>query len=86
MAITKAVDLLGLSGIGRLYTPQISPQAVHKWVVTGIVPAGRVLAIEAATDGRVSRHELRPDLYPTSAASASSPAPASDHTTEREAA
>ncbi len=28
------------------------------------VPPGRVLAIEAATDHRVSRHELRPDLYP----------------------
>jgi DNA-binding transcriptional regulator YdaS (Cro superfamily) len=28
------------------------------------VPAERVLLIEAATGGRVSRHELRPDLYP----------------------
>ena len=28
------------------------------------VPAGRVLAVEIATGGRVRRDELRPDLYP----------------------
>jgi DNA-binding transcriptional regulator YdaS (Cro superfamily) len=32
---------------------------------TGKVPAERVLSIESATDGAVTRHELRPDLYPT---------------------
>lgn len=36
------------------------PQAVDQWE---IVPPGRVLAIEAATDGKVSRYELRPDIY-----------------------
>ncbi|WP_080419981.1 transcriptional regulator [Burkholderia ubonensis] len=42
-------------------------QAVSKMCSTGRVPAERVLAIEAATG--VSRHELRPDLYPTEPAS-----------------
>lgn len=28
------------------------------------VPAEHVIRIEAATDGVVTRHELRPDLYP----------------------
>jgi DNA-binding transcriptional regulator YdaS (Cro superfamily) len=28
------------------------------------VAAEQVLPIEGATDGKVSRHELRPDLYP----------------------
>lgn len=28
------------------------------------VPADLVLSIESATSGEVSRHELRPDLYP----------------------
>ena len=28
------------------------------------VPAEQVLVIERATKGRVTRHELRPDLYP----------------------
>jgi DNA-binding transcriptional regulator YdaS (Cro superfamily) len=37
----------------------ISSQAVVQW---DIVPPLRVLAVEAATG--VSRHDLRPDLYP----------------------
>ncbi len=41
----------------------VSGEAVRKWELHG-VPAERVLAIEAATDYQVSRHELRPDLYP----------------------
>lgn len=36
-------------------------QAIQKWI-RGSVPAERVLAIEEATG--VSRHELRPDIYP----------------------
>ncbi len=28
------------------------------------ISAEKVLAIESATDGKVSRHEIRPDLYP----------------------
>jgi DNA-binding transcriptional regulator YdaS (Cro superfamily) len=28
------------------------------------VPAGRVLRIEEITGGRLSRHTMRPDLYP----------------------
>ncbi len=41
----------------------VTGEAVRKWERKG-VPVGRVLAIEAATDHRVSRHELHPDLYP----------------------
>lgn len=40
----------------------ITSQAVNRMCATGRVPAERVLAIEEATG--VSRHELRPDLYP----------------------
>lgn len=37
--------------------------AVSKWLQSGKrLPAGHVLAVEAATN--VSRHLLRPDLYP----------------------
>lgn len=28
------------------------------------IPAEKVLPIELATNGQVSRHELRPDIYP----------------------
>ena len=37
----------------------ISPQAISQW---GKVPAERVLDVERITG--VSRHQLRPDLYP----------------------
>jgi DNA-binding transcriptional regulator YdaS (Cro superfamily) len=35
---------------------------VWKWLKSGRVPPTRVLAVEAATG--ISRHELRPDIYP----------------------
>ena len=38
----------------------ITTQAVYQW--TGATPPERVLDVEAATG--VSRHDLRPDLYP----------------------
>lgn len=40
----------------------VSDEAVRKYKRK--VPAERVLEIEAATGGQVSRHDLRPDLYP----------------------
>ncbi|AIL60913.1 transcriptional regulator [Pseudomonas alkylphenolica] len=39
-----------------------TPQAVQRMCATGRVPAERVLQIEKVTG--VSRHKLRPDLYP----------------------
>ncbi|NNA82964.1 transcriptional regulator [Pseudomonas lactis] len=39
-----------------------TPQNVQRMCATGRVPAKHVLKIEAASG--VSRHELRPDLYP----------------------
>ena len=41
----------------------IRPQAVSQWAQC---PGRRVLALEALCGGRVSRHALRPDLYPDS--------------------
>ena len=46
----RLAELLGVTG-----------QAVGQW---DRVPAERVLAVERATDGKVLRTELRPDLYP----------------------
>lgn len=43
---------------------KISQQAVQQWVAKGVVPAKRVLAVEAASG--VPRYKLRPDLYPAS--------------------
>lgn len=46
-------------------------QAVQRWRNRGLVPAERVLQVEKATGGRVSRYELRPDLYPQEVAESS---------------
>ena len=40
---------------------KITPAAVQLWKY---VPDRRVLGVEKLTGGRVTRHELRPDLYP----------------------
>lgn len=50
----------GQSALARMLG--CTSQAVSKMCATGRVPAERVIPIEAATG--VSRHELRPDLYP----------------------
>lgn len=53
----KAVK--GSTGLSRALNGEITPQAVSQWKQ---VPAERVLDVERATG--VSRHRLRPDLYP----------------------
>jgi DNA-binding transcriptional regulator YdaS (Cro superfamily) len=43
----------------------VSPGAVWQWInAYSKVDATNVLKIERATGGVVTRHELRPDLYP----------------------
>ena len=61
-AINQAVELLGLVGVGNLYLPPISPQAVHKWTRGATIPAERCPAIERATAGQVRCEDLRPDV------------------------
>lgn len=47
----------------------VKPQHVWNWLNRDKkVPAEQVIPIEEATDGKVSRHELRSDLYPRVAA------------------
>ena len=59
--IEKAVDVSGSqSALAR--SLKVTPQSVQEWVTRGYPPAERVLAIEEATG--ISRHDLRPDLYP----------------------
>ncbi len=66
-ALKKAVDVMRFQ---RQLAVAIGTkqQNVWSWLhVTGVVPAEYVLAIEKATKERgsiVTRHELRPDIYP----------------------
>jgi len=63
IGLNKARRLLGgNAGIARAIG-DISGEAVRKWALAG-VPAERVLAICRATQGEVTPHELRPDIYP----------------------
>lgn len=61
-AFEKAIDLVGSQSemARRLGKKQ---GHVWKWRRDG-VPAEYVIRVETATNGAVSRHELRPDIYP----------------------
>lgn len=62
VSIEKAIAVMGnQSALARALG--VSPQAVNQWLKSK-VPAERVLDIEAATSGQVTRHDLRPDIYP----------------------
>lgn len=52
----------------------VSPQAVSEILRRGKrVPAEWCLKLEAATQGAVSAHDLRPDLYPVAATEPANP-------------
>lgn len=63
-ALEKAVELLGSQAeLAR----KIGKKQAHVWNWLHRdrrVPADMAMKIETATDGRVTRHDLRPDLYP----------------------
>lgn len=40
----------------------VTVQAVSQW---STIPVAHVLTIEAACEKKVSRHEMRPDVYPS---------------------
>ena len=57
-ALERAITQVG--GVAALARAiNVTPQAVSQW---DRVPAERALAVEKATDGKISRHDLRPDL------------------------
>lgn len=61
-ALLLAIDKLG-SNSAMARVCGLSPTAVWKWVqVSKRLPAEHVLVVEKATG--VSRHALRPDIYP----------------------
>ena len=68
-AIEKACEAVG--GQAELAKAVgVTPQAVNQWVSKGKPPPERVLGIESATGGAITRQELRPDLYPQEPAAA----------------
>lgn len=62
-AIRKACDIVG--GITAMAKElNIKPPSISEWITKGIAPPTRILSIEKATGGKVTRYELRPDIYP----------------------
>ena len=58
-AAKRAIALLGgARSVAGKYG--LSVQAVYKWHQ---VPGNRVLEIEQATGGKVTRYEMRPDIF-----------------------
>jgi DNA-binding transcriptional regulator YdaS (Cro superfamily) len=62
-AIKKAIEIIG-SQTALAEKLGCTPQAVQQWEASGTVPVKRVIGIEQATGGVITRHELRPDIYP----------------------
>lgn len=64
-ALRRAIDAAG-SQEELAKRLSLRQSAISNWVVRKQrVPAERVVQVEAAVDGAVKRHELRPDLYPS---------------------
>lgn len=66
-ALERAINASGgTAALAR--TINVTPQAISQW---DRVPAERVIAVEEATNGEVTRSDLRPDLYPKNGANES---------------
>jgi DNA-binding transcriptional regulator YdaS (Cro superfamily) len=63
-AISRAIRLAhGQSALARKFNPPISSQAVQQWEANGQAPADRCLDIERFVNRKVTRYDLRPDVF-----------------------
>nr|EES53256.1 MAG: hypothetical protein UBAL3_80150045 [Leptospirillum ferrodiazotrophum] len=61
--LRKAIEIVGSQNkLAKILGKRQS--VIWAWLKRGTVSAEYVLKVEQATGGRVTRHELRPDLYP----------------------
>jgi DNA-binding transcriptional regulator YdaS (Cro superfamily) len=60
---------LSQAAFAELFSPKVTQGAVSHWITgTARVEAERALEIERITKGEVSRHDMRPDLWPRTSA------------------
>jgi len=60
--LKKAIALVGLTRLAE--SLGVRPPTLHVWMNrTGRAPAERCIAIERATGGKVTRYDLRPDVF-----------------------
>jgi DNA-binding transcriptional regulator YdaS (Cro superfamily) len=65
-ALQRAADIVGgQTALASAIGPPIKQGHVWYWLNQrrGKVPAEHCAAIEQATDGKVTRHDLRPDIF-----------------------
>lgn len=86
-SIAKAVRLVGgqaaLANAIHEHHPTVKQQHVWKWVRAGRVPAEYVRAIEAATGWRVTRYQLRPDVFGSDPSASPHTRRVTDHSDQR---
>jgi DNA-binding transcriptional regulator YdaS (Cro superfamily) len=68
-AIAQAGRIIGgptkmAQRLGVLTGRPLTSQAVSNWFRTGRVSAAWAIPIETLTEGKITRNQLRPDLYP----------------------
>lgn len=61
-ALQRAVEHFG-SRTALARALGVTLMAITQWFKRGRVPPERCIAIETACDGKVTRHELRPDVF-----------------------
>lgn len=65
--VRRAADIAG--GVSKLArSMNIARNSVYEWIAKGHVPADRAIPVERLVDGKVTRHELCPSIYPDEAA------------------
>lgn len=63
-ALEKAIRIAGgQTELARKIGPPVRQGHVSMWLKRGVTPAEHCRSIEAATDGEVTRYELRPDVF-----------------------
>lgn len=64
-ALSRAVELAeGQSGLARICGGKVKQAHVWKWINgSGLIPAQYARPVEIALGGRVTRYELRPDVF-----------------------
>lgn len=72
-ALQKAIEVVGSQTELARRCTDIGPKQYQQghvgyWLRAGRVSPPAAIVIEKATDGQVTRHDLRPDLYPREAA------------------
>src|SRR5581483_2812820 len=80
-ALATAVEIVGGQAALARILGVTQPNVWHWLHKSERVPGEYVLKIEEATGGKVSRHDLRPDLYPPNLTRPDAAAPAAEAVT-----